>query len=66
MMRLWGPASRSPRGGQVRSAAEVADRLIASGLVKRFQGKIQCYNCHSGEKFDGYKSSFAQALADYM
>jgi hypothetical protein len=54
------------RGGSVLSAAEVGQRLIASGLKTRFQGKIKCYNCHSGEKFAGYKSSFAQALADYL
>jgi hypothetical protein len=54
------------RGGSVVSAEEVALRVIKSGLRTRFQGKIKCYNCHSGEKFAGYKSSFAQALADYM
>ncbi len=54
------------RGGQVLSAQEVGERLIKSGLRKRFQGKLKCYNCHSGEKFAGFKSSFAQAFADYM
>ena len=61
-----GTSIQVARGGQVLSAAEVGKRLIESGLRKRFQGKIKCYNCHSGEKFDGFKSSFAQALADYM
>jgi hypothetical protein len=61
-----GTSIQVARGGSVLTAEEVAQRLIASGLRKRFQGKVKCYNCHSGEKFAGFKSSFAQAIADYM
>ncbi len=61
-----GTSIQVARGGSVLSAEVVAQRLIESGLRKRFQGKVKCYNCHSGEKFAGFKSSFAQAIADYM
>jgi hypothetical protein len=61
-----GTSIQVARGGDVLSASQVADRLIASGLHKKFQGKIKCYNCHSAEKFDGFKKSFAQAFADYL
>jgi hypothetical protein len=61
-----GTSIQVARGGTVLSADEVCKRIIKSGLRKRFSGKIKCYNCHSGETFAGFKSSFAQALADYM
>lgn len=71
------PSIQVGQGGDVLGAKEVGERLITSGLRKRFQGKLKCYNCHSSELYGAksdpendrllpLKSSFAQAFADYM
>jgi len=46
------------------TAAEVAKRLVASGLRDSYQGTIRCYNCHSGESKLGFAYNFAMAMAD--
>jgi hypothetical protein len=44
---------------------DVADRLIASGLQKRWVGVIVCDNCYSAVPAGGNKA-FASKFADYM
>lgn len=47
------------------SAAEVANRLIDSGLSTAFSGKIKCFNCNSSAEGNG-KPAFAKIFADEM
>ena len=52
-------------GEEHLTAAEVATRLIESGLPTTYAGTIKCYNCHSAEPV-GSDDAFAQRLANLL